>query len=62
MYGGICINIGCIVLKIFVYDGLEGKFFEVSYNCKNDVVNVLNNKNYYLLVDDNNIDVLDFKV
>lgn len=61
MYGGTCINIGCIPSKTLVHDGLEGKSFEASYNRKNDVVNALNNKNYHLLADDNNIDVLDFK-
>ncbi len=61
MYGGTCINIRCIPSKTLVHDGLEGKSFEASYNRKNDVVNALNNKNYHLLADDNNIDVLDFK-
>ncbi|MBH4636371.1 FAD-dependent oxidoreductase [Staphylococcus aureus] len=61
MYGGTCINVGCIPSKTLVHDGLEGKTFEASYNRKNDVVNALNNKNYHLLADDSNIDVLDFK-
>ncbi|MGT2397543.1 hypothetical protein ACVPOR_00795 [Staphylococcus aureus] len=44
MYGGTCINIGCIPSKTLVHDGLEGKSFEASYNRKNDVVNALNDK------------------
>ncbi|MDN8924040.1 dihydrolipoamide dehydrogenase, partial [Staphylococcus aureus] len=55
------INIVCIPSKTVVHDGLEGKSIEASYNRKNVVVNAINNKNYHLLADDNNIDVLYFK-
>lgn len=34
MYGGTCINIGCIPSKTLVHDGLKGKSFEASYNRK----------------------------
>ena len=61
MYGGTCINIGCIPSKTLIHDGLAGKSFISSFNRKNDVVNALNSKNYHMLKDDNNIDILDFK-
>ncbi|MBO1199595.1 FAD-containing oxidoreductase [Staphylococcus simiae] len=61
MYGGTCINIGCIPSKTLVHDGIVGKSYTSSFNRKNDVVKALNSKNYHMLADDNNIDVLDFK-
>ncbi|SCU22838.1 pyridine nucleotide-disulphide oxidoreductase [Staphylococcus xylosus] len=60
MYGGTCINIGCIPSKTLVHEGLEHGSFEQAFSRKTDVVNALNNKNYHNLADDDNIEVLDY--
>ncbi|MDU9348521.1 MULTISPECIES: hypothiocyanous acid reductase MerA [Staphylococcus] len=60
MYGGTCINIGCIPSKTLVHEGLAHGSFEQAFSRKSDVVNALNSKNYHNLADDNNINVLDF--
>lgn len=61
MYGGTCINIGCIPSKTLVHEGLEGGSFNESFNRKTEVVSALNKKNYHNLADDENITVLDYK-
>ncbi|MRF36375.1 SidA/IucD/PvdA family monooxygenase, partial [Staphylococcus sp. KY49P] len=60
MYGGTCINIGCIPSKTLVHEGLEHGSFDQAYSRKSDVVNALNSKNYHNLADDDNIEVLDY--
>ncbi|WP_426704040.1 hypothiocyanous acid reductase MerA [Staphylococcus shinii] len=60
MYGGTCINIGCIPSKTLVHEGIEHGSFEQAFSRKTDVVNALNNKNYHNLADDDNIEVLDY--
>ncbi|CEF19918.1 Putative pyridine nucleotide-disulphide oxidoreductase protein [Staphylococcus xylosus] len=60
MYGGTCINIGCISSKTLVHEGLEHGSFEQAFSRKTDVVNALNSKNYHNLADDDNIEVLDY--
>lgn len=60
MYGGTCINIGCIPSKTLVHEGLEHGSFDQAFSRKTDVVNALNNKNYHNLADDDNIEVLDY--
>lgn len=60
MYGGTCINIGCIPSKTLVHEGLEYGSFEQAFSRKTDVVNALNSKNYHNLADDDNIEVLDY--
>lgn len=60
MYGGTCINIGCIPSKTLVHEGLEHGSFEQAFSRKTDVVNALNSKNYHNLDDDDNIEVLDY--
>lgn len=60
MYGGTCINIGCIPSKTLVHEGLEHGSFEQAFSRKTDVVNALNSKNYHNLADDDNIEVLDY--
>lgn len=61
MYGGTCINIGCIPSKTLVHEGLESGSFEQSFQRKEEVVTALNKKNYHNLADDENITVLDYK-
>lgn len=60
MYGGTCINIGCIPSKTLVHERLEHGSFEQAFSRKTDVVNALNSKNYHNLADDDNIEVLDY--
>ncbi|WP_436866014.1 hypothiocyanous acid reductase MerA [Staphylococcus pseudoxylosus] len=60
MYGGTCINIGCIPSKTLVHEGLEHGSFDQAFSRKTDVVNALNSKNYHNLADDDNIKVLDY--
>ncbi|PTI41772.1 dihydrolipoamide dehydrogenase [Staphylococcus succinus] len=60
MYGGTCINIGCIPSKALVHEGLVHGSFEEAFSRKKDVVTALNNKNYKNLADDKNIEVLDY--
>ncbi|WP_437272031.1 hypothiocyanous acid reductase MerA [Staphylococcus succinus] len=60
MYGGTCINIGCIPSKTLVHEGLVHGSFEEAFSRKKEVVTALNNKNYKNLADDKNIEVLDY--
>ncbi|SCT02183.1 hypothiocyanous acid reductase MerA [Staphylococcus caeli] len=60
MYGGTCINIGCIPSKTLVHEGLEHGSFDQAFSRKKGVVTALNNKNYHNLADDDNIEVLDY--
>ncbi|MEB8124092.1 FAD-dependent oxidoreductase [Staphylococcus succinus] len=60
MYGGTCINIGCIPSKTLVHEGPVHGSFEEAFSRKKEVVTALNNKNYKNLADDKNIEVLDY--
>lgn len=59
MYGGTCINIACIPTKVLVEASREGLAFQEAIARKNAVVSALNQKNFHLLADDENIDVID---
>jgi len=61
MYGGTCINIGCIPTKTLIHDGIEGSSFKEAITRKKEVVQALNNKNYQGLNSKDNIDVLNYK-
>ena len=67
MYGGTCVNIGCIPTKVLVNDSLikikveeellvNVKFEDAIFR-KKEVVRVLNEKNYELLESNDNIDI-----
>ncbi|WP_214546233.1 hypothiocyanous acid reductase MerA [Staphylococcus pseudintermedius] len=58
MYGGTCINIGCIPSKVLVHDGIEAASFNDAMQRKHDVVNALNSKNYHNLADEETVDVI----
>ncbi|EKF6162729.1 FAD-containing oxidoreductase [Staphylococcus pseudintermedius] len=58
MYGGTCINIGCIPSKALVHDGIEAASFNDAMQRKRDVVNALNSKNYHNLADEETVDVI----
>ena len=71
MYGGTCINAGCIPTKklvdstkILKNKGLSDvaekeKFYEESINNKNTLISVLREKNYEMLATKENIDIYD---
>ncbi|MBA8762613.1 hypothiocyanous acid reductase MerA [Staphylococcus coagulans] len=58
MYGGTCINVGCIPSKVLVHDGLTSASFVESMHRKQNVVEGLNQKNYHMLADEPTIDVI----
>ncbi|MDT1109114.1 hypothiocyanous acid reductase MerA [Staphylococcus pseudintermedius] len=58
MYGGTCINIGCIPSKVLVHDGIEAASFNDAMQRKRDAVNALNSKNYHNLADEETVDVI----
>lgn len=61
MYGGTCINIGCIPSKTLVHEGLAHGSFDQAIERKGNVVSALNKKNYHNLADEENIKVFDYK-
>ncbi|HHZ8254974.1 TPA: reactive chlorine resistance oxidoreductase RclA [Escherichia coli] len=58
MFGGTCINIGCIPTKALVHDAERENSFTAAMQRKESVVNVLRDKNFHNLADVNNIDVI----
>lgn len=61
MYGGTCINVGCIPSKTLLHEGTEHHSFSEAMNRKKDVVSALNKKNFNNLDSDDNIDVYTYK-
>ncbi|MBI5975728.1 hypothiocyanous acid reductase MerA [Staphylococcus canis] len=61
MYGGTCINIGCIPSKTLVHDADRDQSFTDAMARKQTVVSQLNDKNYHNLADESTVDVLDYK-
>ncbi|UTH02753.1 FAD-containing oxidoreductase [Macrococcoides canis] len=61
MYGGTCINIGCIPSKVLVHDGISNHNFNNAMTRKREVVSALNDKNYHNLADNDFVDVIDGK-
>ena len=68
MYGGTCINIGCIPTKRlitaakeakFVNNSVESEYYTLSVEKKDKLIAALNAKNYAMLNDKENIDVID---
>lgn len=58
MYGGTCINIGCIPSKSLVVNGEKRTDFVKAVSQKEALVSMLRDKNYHMLADDKNITVL----
>ncbi|MBF0748628.1 hypothiocyanous acid reductase MerA [Mammaliicoccus lentus] len=61
MYGGTCINVGCIPSKTLLHEGNENHTFTEAINRKKDVVSALNKKNFDNLDSDENIKVYTYK-
>lgn len=62
MYGGTCINVGCIPSKILITQGEKGESFSDAMNFKNTLVNALRGKNFEKLDSHENITILTGKV
>ncbi|TDL94268.1 FAD-containing oxidoreductase [Macrococcus brunensis] len=61
MYGGTCINIGCIPSKLLIHDSAKQRPFEQSIARKEEVTSLLNKKNYHKLSGEENVEVIDAK-
>lgn len=57
MYGGTCINIGCIPTKTMLVAAHSGKSYAEVKATRDAVVTKLNQKNYHMLADNSNITV-----
>ncbi|SUN02215.1 Pyridine nucleotide-disulfide oxidoreductase family protein [Staphylococcus microti] len=61
LYGGTCINVGCIPSKVIALDSQHKLDFKDSIKRKNEVVAALKNKNYKNLDIEENITIFDNK-
>ncbi|EGI25739.1 putative pyridine nucleotide-disulfide oxidoreductase YkgC [Escherichia coli TA206] len=59
MYGGTCINIGCIPTKTLVHDAELHHDFTTAMQRKASVVSFLRDKNFHNLADLKNVDVIE---
>lgn len=59
MYGGTCINIGCIPSKSIVVNGQKGMAFEDAAEKKATLVGKLNSKNFHMIADEETATVVD---
>ncbi|KAA1042319.1 SidA/IucD/PvdA family monooxygenase [Macrococcus equipercicus] len=61
MYGGTCINVGCIPSKTLFHGSRQAISFDEGVSRKRQVVQALNKKNFNNLNEDDNIKVLNYK-
>jgi len=59
MYGGTCINVGCIPSKKLLNLSTQGLDFEKAMQAKNDLISKLNTKNYKMIADESKARVVD---
>lgn len=59
MYGGTCINIACLPSKRLIIEANNGVDFVDAVNGKNQMTDLLRNKNYHMLADEKTVTVLD---
>ncbi|WP_295728183.1 FAD-dependent oxidoreductase [uncultured Limosilactobacillus sp.] len=59
MYGGTCINIGCLPSKNLILNGRRGISFTEAIQRRGEMTAQLRNKNYHLLADEPTVTVLD---
>lgn len=62
MYGGICINVGCILLKFLIINGEKYVDMLMVYLIKNSLISKLREKNYNNFFEEENIIILNGKV
>lgn len=58
MYGGTCINIGCIPTKSLAYQAHQGKDYKEAIHNKDQLISTLRQKNYDNLNQNENIEVI----
>ncbi len=61
MYGGTCINVGCIPSKSLIVNGQKGMTFTDAIRQKHQLTKKLNGKNYHMIADENLARVVDGK-
>ncbi|KRN88816.1 FAD-dependent oxidoreductase [Ligilactobacillus ceti] len=61
MYGGTCINVGCLPSKKLILQGEQQVPFPEAVHDKNQMTSFLRDKNYHLLADQDLITVIDGK-
>lgn len=61
MYGGTCINIGCIPSKFLIVNGEKGLKFTEAAEKKAMLTGNLNLKNYHMIADESTAEVIDGK-
>ena len=59
MYGGTCINIGCIPSKSLILNGEKKMSFSTAIEHKEKLIGMLRNKNYHMISDEATGEVLD---
>lgn len=59
MYGGTCINIGCIPSKSLILNGEKKMSFSTAIEHKEKLIGMLRNKNYHMISDEETGEVLD---
>lgn len=64
MYGGSCINVGCIPTKFLIHKASEStgdkrEYYREAVNEKNRLIAALREKNYRMLADNPNVEVID---
>ena len=57
MYGGTCINVGCLPSKALIIDGEKKQSFTEAMTRKNHMVDKLRAKNYHMLADLDDVEV-----
>lgn len=57
MYGGTCINVGCLPSKALILDGERNVEFTKAMERKTQMVEKLRSKNYHLIADEDNVEV-----
>lgn len=59
MYGGTCINIGCIPSKSLIVNSEKAVKFDEAVKIKSDLTAKLNQKNYHMIADEMTADIID---
>lgn len=52
MYGGTCINVGCLPSKNLIFNGQRGVDFTTAVNKRGEMTRQLRNKNYHMVADE----------